>query len=90
LPGSGKKVSRLLFIRGEKGLLVYFWYKYNSRDISSYLDLQVNMFTDLERRIDCSMIRLSRIVDPGNVEKGEVLLREFAEKEIPIILKNLK
>ena len=38
---------------------------------------------------DCSMIRLSRIVNPRKVEEGEILLREFAEKETPLIFKNL-
>ncbi len=82
-----RQITRMLFVRGDKGLLVYYWYKFNGVELSSYLELQFKMITELERKMNCSMIRLSRIVDPGNVEKGEILLREFAEQEIPVILK---
>ena len=86
LKSSAVKASRRLFVRGEKGLLVYYWYLYNGKELESYLNLQFKMFFDFDEKMDCSMIRLSIIVDPLNVGKGEVVLREFAEKEIPLIL----
>ncbi len=79
----------MLFIYGEKGLLVYYWYRYNGKDLGGYMDLQHAMLTDFGNNRDCSMIRLSRIVDPRDVEQGEVLLREFAEKGTPLIFKNI-
>ena len=82
-------VSRQLFKRGSKGLLVYYWYHMNGINLNNYADLQLKMFTTMESNLDCSMIRLSRIVDPDNVEKGEILLRDFAENEIPLILKKI-
>lgn len=86
---SGRTVTRMLFIYGEKGLLVYYWYRYNGKDLGGYMDLQYAMLTDFGNNRDCSMIRLSRIVDPRDVERGEVLLREFAEKGTPLIFKNI-
>lgn len=85
LPSTGRPVSRMMFARGEKGLLVYYWYSYNGKDLDSYLNLQFDLLTGQIKKMDCSMIRLSTIVDPLNVEKGEILLQEFAEKEIPLI-----
>ncbi|MBN1498399.1 MAG: EpsI family protein [Spirochaetes bacterium] len=88
LPQSGKNVSRMLFSRGSQGLLVYYWYRYRGRELDSYFSLQQAMFIDFGKEADCSMIRLSMIVNPQNVGKEEKLIREFAEKEIPVIFKN--
>lgn len=92
LPTTGMPASRMLFARGKKGLLVYYWYRYNGRQLGAYSDLQLNMLTDMitgrSDTMDCSMIRLSMVVDPPDTGKDEAILREFAEKEIPLIFRN--
>ena len=82
LQKTGITVTRMLFVRGREGLLVYYWYICNGKELNSFLKLQWKMFTDIEKNLDCSMIRISRVVDPANVEEGEILLREFAESGI--------
>lgn len=88
LPSTGKRVSRMLFSRESKGLLVYYWYRYRGRELDSYVSLQQAMFIDFGKEADCSMIRLSMTVNPRDTGKEEKLIREFAEKEIPVIFKN--
>ncbi len=83
---AGNKVTRMLFVRGKKGLLVYYWYRYNGKDLDSYMDLQLKMLSGLRGRMDCSMIRLSVVVDPLNIVEGETLLRGFTEQQIPLVL----
>lgn len=86
---TGSKVTRMLFARDKKGLLVYYWYRYNGSDFGSYMDLQLKMLSGIREKMDCSMIRLSVIVDPFNIGEGETLLRGFTEKQIPLILNTI-
>lgn len=85
----GAPARRMLFSRNGSGLIVYYWYSMNENRIGSYIKLQRHLITQLNRDYSCIMFRLSRIVDLNNVERGECVLREFAEKEIPQIFRNL-
>jgi len=86
---SGMAARRMLFSRNGRGLLVYYWYRFNDRTVGNYFDLQKILITQFAKDYDCMMFRLSRVVDLNSIEKGDALLREFAEKEIPLILKKL-
>lgn len=86
---NGFPARRILLSRRGRGLLVYYWYRVNENRIGSYAELQRNLITRLDRDFCCMMFRLSRVVDLNDVEKGEAVLRSFAEDDIPVILKKL-
>jgi hypothetical protein len=85
----GIPVCRLLFSRNGRGLLVYYWYKFNDRWVGSYIGIQKEFITQVGRGYSCAMFRLSRVIDLNNIEKGERVLMDFAEKDIPLLLKDL-
>ncbi len=86
---NGTPARRMLFSRNGRGLLVYYWYRFNDKNVGSYIDLQKLLITQFAKDYDCMMFRLSRVVQLNSVEKGESVLMEFAVKEMPIILKKL-
>jgi EpsI family protein len=86
---NGTPARRMLFSRNGRGLLVYYWYRFNDRTVGNYIDLQKILITQFAKDYDCMMFRLSRVVQLNNVEKGESVLLDFARNEMPLILKKL-
>ncbi|HOP65063.1 MAG TPA: EpsI family protein [Spirochaetota bacterium] len=85
----GVPVTRMLFFRNGKGLLVYYWYSFNGRLLNDYLELQRALVFRLNRNYRCIMFRLSKVVSPDKVSDSEKILLDFAENEMPEIIKGL-
>lgn len=79
-------VRRMLFVEGDKGLLVYYWYYINGRNIKDTLHYQLLFLFNLNEGTNGNFIRISKPVNLNNITREEEKMKRFAKEAIPEIL----
>ncbi len=85
-------ITRLIFKKGERGLLVYYWYRFNGKNINSFIEHQIKYVLRRSKTGITSMIRFSAIVNPDDVKdivKKEKMVVKFIKDSYDVIIDKL-
>ncbi|MFH0974675.1 MAG: exosortase C-terminal domain/associated protein EpsI [Spirochaetota bacterium] len=82
-------VHRTLFVDKDKGLLVYYWYYINGKNIKDTLRYQLEFLFNMNDDSSGSFIRISKPVNLNKITQEEQKMKQFANEIIPEILKYL-
>ncbi|MBN2039648.1 MAG: EpsI family protein [Spirochaetes bacterium] len=80
---------RQLFQEGGKGLLVYYWYYINNKNIKNSTKFKLTFLFNKNKDSSGNFIRISKPVNLNSIPQEEEKMKQFTKEVIPEILKYL-